>query len=62
MPAQQAKSSLSNAEYLICAGSNFLEKNARGCHGEDGDDLCCNAAPTQSEEASTLSKNFRDEF
>jgi hypothetical protein len=29
MPAQQAKSSQSNA------GSNFLEKSAKGCHGEE---------------------------
>jgi hypothetical protein len=29
MPAQQAKSSQSNA------GSNFLEQNAKGCHGEE---------------------------
>jgi hypothetical protein len=54
MPVQHAKISLSNAEYLICADSNFLEKNARGCHGEDGDDICCNAAPTQPEKASTI--------
>jgi hypothetical protein len=30
MPAQQAKSSWSKAEDRTCAGSNFLEKIAKG--------------------------------
>ena len=57
MPETQAKTSLSKAEYLICAGSRFLEQNARGCQAPEGEERCCRAAPTWSAEASTINAN-----
>jgi hypothetical protein len=59
MPAQQANKSQSIAENLICAGSNVLEKNARGYQAEDGEGCCCKVAPTQSEEASTINASSK---
>jgi len=57
MPEMQAKTSLSKAEYLICAGSRFLEQNARGCQAPEGEERCCRAAPTWSAEASSINAN-----
>ncbi len=57
MQETQANSSLSKAEYLLCAGSSFFEKKARGCHAADREDCCCRAAPTWSSESSTVKAN-----
>jgi hypothetical protein len=35
MLVTQARSSLSKAEYLVCAGSNFLEKKPNGSQTAD---------------------------
>jgi hypothetical protein len=51
MPAQQAKSSQSKAVYRICAGSNFLEKTAKGCPWEEGENLLLQSCSNTAEEA-----------
>jgi hypothetical protein len=54
IPAVQASSSLSKAEYRCWVGLSFFEKNPNGCQLEEGEGRCCRAAPTWFAEASTM--------
>jgi hypothetical protein len=54
IPALQARSSLSKAEYRVSAGASFFEKNPRGCQPALGEDRCCREAPSWRPEASTI--------
>jgi hypothetical protein len=48
-----ARSSLSNVEYLVCAGESFLEKKANGA--QSAPTLCCKTAPMWLADASVAS-------
>jgi hypothetical protein len=57
MPEYTANSSLSKAEYICWAGSNFLEKKPSGLHAVEPISCCCNTAPTWEAEASSARLN-----